>query len=282
MKIKQNIQDVGPRLRGIMIITVICIMAMTTTISSLAMSIDDSQYQNNNDMNRQKDILNKYEKNKHIVKSEDLLQVNHIQEKEVEEIQTIQSQTIQVTGLNLFTTEVIQQGQNGKVKNDLKVTYENNKIKKKELLKRTVIQEKTDTIVSTGIVQPGAYFIGKLTYYGGDCEGGSGISACGISLDPVYGVQGNCTAKLNYNGNSYYCLAADPSIPFGTIMKMTNHDFSFESVAYGIVVDRGGAIQNNHIDIFNGTEAGKYFSGGTSRNVRFEIVSVGNGKDFWK
>ena len=41
-------------------------------------------------------------------------------------------------------------------------------------------------------------------------------------------------------------------------------------------------FKKNHIDIFNGTEAGKYFKGGTSNNTQFEIVSVGSGKNFWK
>ena len=92
--------------------------------------------------------------------------------------------------------------------------------------------------------------------------------------------KGSHSAKLSYNGGSYYCLAADPSIPFGTIIKITNHNLGIESTAYGIVVDRGGAIKKNHIDIFNGTEAGKYFKGGTSNNTQFEIVSVGSGKNF--
>ena len=38
--------------------------------------------------------------------------------------------------------------------------------------------------------------------------------------------------------------------PFGTIIKITNHNLGIESTAYGIVVDRGGAIKKNHIDIF--------------------------------
>ena len=54
------------------------------------------------------------------------------------------------------------------------------------------------------------------------------------------------------------------------------------STAYGIVVDRGGAIKGNKIDIFNGTEAGKYFTGGTSNDTQFKIISVGSGKNFWK
>ena len=103
-----------------------------------------------------------------------------------------------------------------------------------------------------------------------------------LSLSPTTGVKGSHSAKLSYKGGSYYCLAADPSIPFGTIIKITNHNLGIESTAYGIVVDRGGAIKKNHIDIFNGTEAGKYFRGGSSSNTQFEIVSVGSGKNFWK
>lgn len=164
----------------------------------------------------------------------------------------------------------------------MKVTYENGKIVKKELLSSEVVTEKTDTIIAHGTIQPGAYFTGKLTTYGGDCAGGNGTSSSGISLSPTTGVKGSHSAKLSYNGGSYYCLAADPSIPFGTIIKITNHNLGIESTAYGIVVDRGGAIKKNHIDIFNGTEAGKYFKGGTSNNTQFEIVSVGSGKNFWK
>ena len=134
------------------------------------------------------------------------------------------------------------------------------------MLSSEVVTEKTDTIIAHGTIQPGAYFTGKLTTYGGDCAG----------------VKGSHSAKLSYKGGSYYCLAADPSIPFGTIIKITNHNLGIESTAYGIVVDRGGAIKKNHIDIFNGTEAGKYFKGGTSNNTQFEIVSVGSGKNFWK
>ena len=104
----------------------------------------------------------------------------------------------------------------------------------------------------------------------------------GFLYHQTTGVKGSHSAKLSYKGGSYYCLAADPSIPFGTIIKITNHNLGIESTAYGIVVDRGGAIKKNHIDIFNGTEAGKYFKGGTSNNTQFEIVSVGSGKNFWK
>lgn len=307
-KINKIIKDADPRSKGLMIIMIVYLMVMATTITSGAtnqienyqetveIQFKDGDSDAKDYLVRQdtvKGVLNELdvtlnEKDTvnrdmgYIVQSKDLLQVNRIKEEEIEEIQTIQSQTIRTSGLHLFATEVIQQGQNGEVKNQVRVTYENNKVVKKELLASQVTVEKTDTIVASGTVQPGAYFTGKLTTYGGDCKGGNGKSSSGISLSPTSGVQGSHSAKLYYRGQSYYCLAADPSIPFGTIIKITNHNYSIESTAYGIVVDRGGAIKKNHIDIFNGTEAGKYFRGSTSKNVRFEIVSVGSGKNFWK
>ncbi len=306
--IKQIISDADPRLKGVLVIMIAYVIVMATTITAgatqeikgyketIEIQYQDGAQEAKDYLVRQdsvKNVLkeldvtlgNKDTVNKdmsYIVQSKDLLQVNRISEEEVEEVQYVDSQIIETTGLHLFTTEVVQQGQQGQINNKVKVTYENGKIVKKELLSSEVVTEKTDTIIAHGTVQPGAYFTGKLTTYGGDCAGGNGTSSSGISLSPTTGVKGSNSAKLSYNGGSYYCLAADPSIPFGTIIKITNHNLGIESTAYGIVVDRGGAIKKNHIDIFNGTEAGKYFRGGSSSNTQFEIVSVGSGKNFWK
>ena len=304
--IKQIISDADPRLKGVLVIMVVYVMVMATTVTSgatqeikgyketIEIQYQDGGQETKDYLVRQdtvKNVLKELDVNlnakdtvnkdmSYIVQSKDLLQVNRINEEEVEEMQYVSSQTIETTGLHLFTTEVVQTGQQGQIKNKVKVTYENGKIVKKELLSSEVVTEKTDTIIAHGTIQPGAYFTGKLTTYGGDCAGGNGTSSSGISLSPTTGVKGSHSAS--YNGGSYYCLAADPSIPFGTIIKITNHNLGIESTAYGIVVDRGGAIKKNHIDIFNGTEAGKYFKGGTSNNTQFEIVSVGSGKNFWK
>ena len=306
--IKQIISDADPRLKGVLVIMIAYVMVMATTITAgatqeikgyketIEIQYQDGAQEAKDYLVRQdsvKNVLKELDVNlgtkdtvnkdmAYIVQSKDLLQVNRISEEEVEEVQYVDSQTIETTGLHLFTTEVVQQGQQGQINNKVKVTYENGKIVKKELLSSEVVTEKTDTIIAHGTVQPGAYFTGKLTTYGGDCAGGNGTSSSGISLSPTTGVKGSNSAKLSYNGGSYYCLAADPSIPFGTIIKITNHNLGIESTAYGIVVDRGGAIKKNHIDIFNGTEAGKYFRGGSSSNTQFEIVSVGSGKNFWK
>ena len=306
--IKQIISDADPRLKGVLMVMIVYVMVMATTVTSgatqeikgyketIEIQYQDGSQEAKDYLVRQdtvKNVLKELDVNlgtkdtvnkdmAYIVQSKDLLQVNRISEEEVEEIQYVDSQTIETTGLHLFTTEVVQQGQRGQINNKVKVTYENGKIVKKELLSSEVVTEKTDTIIAHGTIQPGAYFTGKLTTYGGDCAGGNGTSSSGISLSPTTGVKGSNSAKLSYNGGSYYCLAADPSIPFGTIIKITNHNLGIESTAYGIVVDRGGAIKKNHIDIFNGTEAGKYFRGGSSSNTQFEIVSVGSGKNFWK
>lgn len=218
----------------------------------------------------------------YVVNDGDLIQITRVNEANIGEVVAVKSNTINTTGLELFTTKVAQQGQDGQVKNTYRVTYQNGNEVSRQLIGSEVISPATDTIIETGTLQEGAYFTGRLTTYGGDCAGGNGTSSSGIKLSPISGVQGSNSAKLTYNGRSYYCLAADPSIPFGTIIEISNHNLSIESTAYGIVVDRGGAIKGNKIDIFNGTEAGKYFSGGTSNNTQFKIISVGSGKNFWK
>ena len=218
----------------------------------------------------------------YVVNDGDLIQITRVNEANIEEVVAVKSNTINTTGLELFTTKVAQQGQDGQVKNTYRVTYQNGNEVSRQLIGSEVISPATDTIIETGTLQEGAYFTGRLTTYGGDCAGGNGTSSSGIKLSPISGVQGSNSAKLTYNGRPYYCLAADPSIPFGTIIEISNHNLSIESTAYGIVVDRGGAIKGNKIDIFNGTEAGKYFSGGTSNNTQFKIISVGSGKNFWK
>lgn len=221
----------------------------------------------------------------YIVNKDDLLTITRVTNAQVVDEVIIESSKITTyDGLHLFTSSVVQQGQDGVVATTYDVTYENGQEVNRVLESTEVVTEVTDTITSVGTVQAGAYFSGKLTTYGGDCSGCTGYSACGIQLSATTGVNGNGTAQLYYNGQWYYCLAADSSIPFGTIIEITNHNLSLEPVIYGIVVDRGGSITGNKIDIFKGSQTGgtTYFSGGTSTNASFEIISVGSGRNFWK
>ncbi|WP_027088552.1 G5 domain-containing protein [Thomasclavelia saccharogumia] len=307
-KIKEAIIKTDPRMKGILVVMIAYIGIVATTLNAGATNqIDnyvetiDVKVQDGNEAQKDylvrqatvstvledlkislnpQDSLN-YDMS-YVLNNGDLVQITRINEANVDEIDSIKSNTVNTNGLELFTTKVTQQGQEGQVKNTYRVTYQNGKEVGKELIGSTVIVPATDTIIETGTVQPGAYFTGRLTTYGGDCAGGNGTSSTGIKLSPITGVQGSNSPKLTYNGRSYYCLAADPSIPFGTIIEISNHNLSIESTAYGIVVDRGGAIKGNKIDIFNGTEAGKYFTGGTSSDTQFKIISVGSGKNFWK
>lgn len=307
-KIKEAFINADPRMKGIIVVMIAYIGVVATTLNTGATNqIDnyvetiDVKVQDGNDSQkdylvRQAEVSNvlddlkitlnpqdklNYDLN-YILNNGDLINITRINEANIEEFDKLASDTVNTSGLELFTTKVTQQGQEGQIKNTYRVTYQNGKEVSKELIDSTIIVPASETIIETGVVQPGAYFTGKLTTYGGDCAGGNGTSSTGIKLSPITGVQGTNSPKLTYNGRSYYCLAADPSIPFGTIIEITNHNLGIESTAYGIVVDRGGAIKGNKIDIFNGTEAGKYFTGGTSKETQFKVVSVGTGKNFWK
>lgn len=310
-RIKQAIIEVDPRMKGIVVLMVAYLAIVVTTftvgaaseikdyIQTVDIQVQDGADPTKDYLVRQDKVSNVLKElnielgdhdllNKdlsYIVNKGDLLSITRIGEVDIEEYQEVSFDEIHVDGLQLFTTKVTQNGSAGKVKNTYHVTYHNGQEVSREIVSSEVVADAQNTIVEHGTVQAGAYFTGKMTTYGGDCNGCGGNAATGISLNPSTGVNGSNTAKLSYNGGSYYCLAADPSIPFGTIIKITNHNLGIEDVAYGIVVDRGGAIKGNKIDIFVGSESGgtRYFSGGTSLNAYFEIVSVGNGsRNFWK
>lgn len=310
-KLKEAIIDTDSRMKGIVVIMIayLAIVATSFTVGAASEIKDyiqtvDIQLQDGveptkdylvrqdkvgnvlDELNIQlgeQDILNK--DINYIVNKGDLLSITRIGAIEIEEFQEVAFNEVHIDGLQLFTNRVSQSGQTGKVKNTFYITYHNGVEVSKEIINSEVVAQVQDTIIEHGTVQVGSYFTGKLTTYGGDCNGCSGGASTGISLSPTTGVNGSNTAKLSYNGGTYYCLAADSSIPFGTIMKITNHNLGIEEVAYGIVVDRGGAIKGNKVDIFQGSEGNgaQYFSGGTSLNAQFEIVSVGNGsRNFWK
>lgn len=307
-KIKEAVIKADPRMKGLVVVMIAYIGIMFAVfnvgatdqidnyVETIDVTVEDGNAGQKGYLVRQNtvsDVLNELDivvnpqdivnlDLNYVVNDGDLIQITRINEANIEEVVAVKSNTINTTGLELFTTKVAQQGQDGQIKNTYRVTYQNGNEVSRELIGSEVISPATDTIIETGTLQEGAYFTGRLTTYGGDCAGGNGTSSSGIKLSPISGVQGSNSAKLTYNGRSYYCLAADPSIPFGTIIEISNHNLSIESTAYGIVVDRGGAIKGNKIDIFNGTEAGKYFSGGTSNNTQFKIISVGSGKNFWK
>ena len=84
------------------------------------------------------------------------------------------------------------------------------------------------------------------------------------------------------NGNIYYedneygkirILAADRSIPCGSIVKISNYKF-IENEFYGIVLDRGSSIVGLTMDLLHEGE-GDTIVVGRQYNINFEIVRWG-------
>ena len=115
-------------------------------------------------------------------------------------------------------------------------------------------------------VKKDAYFNARIiTKYGFDCTG------CGIGLDGAAGTSAgirlNGTSIRQSNGtwldgityDGYYVVAADKAFPNCTILEISNHTFIGMGLTAGVpfkalVVDRGGAITTNKLDLFVGSE----------------------------
>lgn len=112
-------------------------------------------------------------------------------------------------------------------------------------------------------------FIGQMTGYGPDCVGCTGKVACPPRQDVRNG-------NVNFSDNEYgsvSILAADPAIPCGTMIKISNLSYTDDDV-YGIVLDRGGVIKGNIIDFLVVSEGASDYIG-RQKNVNFEIVRWG-------
>ena len=103
---------------------------------------------------------------------------------------------------------------------------------------------------------------------GPDCKGCSGVTASG------YNVHNN----IYYNDKEYgkiRILAADKSLPFGTIVRIKNLNV-FNEPIMAIVLDRGGAIGFNkkvYFDLLYPSEKATNSFG--SRQATFEILRRG-------
>ena len=113
-------------------------------------------------------------------------------------------------------------------------------------------------------------FIGTLTGYGPDCPGCGGHVACRPNPDVR-------------NGNIYYTdkeygkiriLAADYSIPCGSIIHISNFKFVPNKEFVGIVLDRGSAIVGLTMDLLYPSEADTVIIG-RQRNIEFEVLRWG-------
>ncbi len=113
-------------------------------------------------------------------------------------------------------------------------------------------------------------FTGTLTGYGPDCPGCIGLVYCRPNPNVL-------------NGNIYYddseygklrILAADYSIPCGSIIKIDNFKFIPGDSFYGIVLDRGSAIVGLTMDLLYPSEDDTVIIG-RQRDIYFTIERWG-------
>ena len=113
-------------------------------------------------------------------------------------------------------------------------------------------------------------FIGTLTGYGPDCPGCGGRVACYPNPDVRNG-------NIYYNEKDYgkiRILAADKSIPCGSIVHIKNFKFVEGDEFIGIVLDRGSAIVGLTMDLLYPSEADTVIIG-RQRNIEFNILRWG-------
>ncbi len=112
-------------------------------------------------------------------------------------------------------------------------------------------------------------FTGQMTAYNPICVGCTGEVYCPPRQDVTNG-------NIYYEDESYgniRILAADPNIPCGTIVSISNLTFSEEPII-GIVLDRGGAIKGNIMD-FLVSETDDMDIIGRQRGVHYELLRWG-------
>ena len=112
-------------------------------------------------------------------------------------------------------------------------------------------------------------FTGEMTAYRPNCKGCGGRVSCPPRQDVRNG-------NIWYQDQEYgtiRILAADPAIPCGTIVKVTNVTFSSEPII-GIVLDRGGAIKGNIMD-FLVSETDDMDVIGRQKGVNYEVLRWG-------
>ncbi len=113
-----------------------------------------------------------------------------------------------------------------------------------------------------------ATYNGNITAYGPDCTGCIGITASGYNVKNTIYYQDKEYGKVRI-------LAADKSLPFGTIIRINNLNISNEPII-GIVLDRGSAIgfnKNAYFDLLYRSEKESSFFG--RQKATFEVLRKG-------
>lgn len=107
-------------------------------------------------------------------------------------------------------------------------------------------------------------FKGKVTHYGPDCKGCSGVTASGYNVK-------NTIYYSDSEFGSVRIVAAPKEIPLYSILTL--HNYKGDPITV-IVLDRGGAINGTKFDILVSSEQEAY-SWGIQNNIEFEILRWG-------
>ena len=189
-KIKEAIINADPRMKGLLVVMIAYIGIVATTLNAGAtnqidnyvetidVKVQDGNQDQKDYLIRQasvssvlddlkisvnpQDILN-LDLN-YIVNKGDLIQITRVNQADIDEMITVESNTVNTTGLELFTTKVAQQGQNGQVKNTYRVTYENGNEVGRELIGSQVVSQATDTIIETCLLYTSLLLDEPTTY----------------------------------------------------------------------------------------------------------------------
>ncbi len=165
------------------------------------------------------------------------------------------------------TKRVIVEGQDG-------IVYDN-----KEKNRVEVVREVVNEVIDLGTGPSGNYF-GRLTAYGADCKGCSGIVACKTPLNKYYNLDKD---GIVYNDTEYgeiRILAAPHEVfPCGTIIKVTRES---DEPFMGVVMDTGIAMRKAWkenkkiiIDLAFSSELDPEVPKTTSNNVNYEVMRWG-------
>lgn len=155
------------------------------------------------------------------------------------------------------TDKVLQEGENGLKEIKYKVRYEDEVEVSRTVLEETVLKEPVDKIIqiSTKIVsRSSSYRVSSAISLGATVEGLTptatvlNVSAY-TSAPPWYS-----TTATGARAQSWYTVAAGPSVPFGTVIYIP-YFASQPNGGWFVVEDRGGAITNAKLDVYMDTEA---------------------------
>ncbi|TVX86115.1 hypothetical protein FPZ44_23985 [Paenibacillus agilis] len=123
---------------------------------------------------------------------------------------------------------------------------------------KPVVKKKKEEKPKKVVSDEGEWETYRLTHYGMDCKGCSGITAAGIDVR-------NTTEYLGYR-----VLSVDKRrIPLGSIVVIKDGDTTYEAIA----IDTGGAIKGNKLDLLVGSEKESNKLG--VKNVQLKVVREG-------